>query len=97
MDNFFSEKTVQTIRRLNNKTIKSQPNEKWIHRFKIVKILLTHIIKRRMSINKILNKKDRNYVKSVLTNEVGFSSASEKFARRGTSTVFSLGDIFIEN
>ena len=78
MDNFLSEKTIQQFKRLNNKAEKSQHAKKWIYRSRIVKDLLLHIVKRRMSINKILNKRDRNYVKSVLIDEIGIHPATEK-------------------
>ena len=58
-----------------------------------------------MSINKILNKRDRNYVKSVLIDEIGIHPATEKilfentmnFIKRFSITKYNCNEKFIEN
>jgi hypothetical protein len=75
---FFSEKTIKLLKTLNVKTNESHLNTKWLYRSEIVKILLLHVIKRRMSINRILNKKDRNYIRKILIDDVGIQKSTEK-------------------
>ena len=70
MVDFFSEKTIKLLKTLNVKTNESHLNTKWLYRSEIVKILLLHVIKRRMSINRILNKKDRNYIRKILIDRI---------------------------
>ncbi|MDB9870750.1 hypothetical protein OAD33_06730 [Alphaproteobacteria bacterium] len=78
MVDFFSEKTIKLLKTLNVKTNESHLNTKWLYRSEIVKILLLHVIKRRMSINRILNKKDRNYIRKILIDDVGIQKSTEK-------------------
>jgi len=75
---FFSEKTIKLLKTLNVKTNESHLNTKWLYRSQIVKILLLHLIKRRMSTNRILNKKDRNYIRKILIDDVGIQKSTEK-------------------